>query len=119
MTLSKEDYIQIAQHHWVKKDNFQYYTEKDLIKRVAEKHNIEEREVADMYRLLMQHIKSHIENFNNDYESGYYLTNLGTFFKKRLFIEDLLKGKNTVKYIKAKKQLDYYMKFDSTIMKIV
>jgi hypothetical protein len=115
----KEDYIQIAQHHWVKKDNFHYYTEKDIIKRVSEKYNIEEREVADMYRLLIQHIKSHIENFNNDYDSGYYFTNLGTFFKKRLFVEDLFKGKNTVRYLKAKKQLDYYMKFDSTIMKIV
>lgn len=115
----KDEYIQIAQHHFIKKDNFDYYTEKDLIKRVSEKHNIAEREVADMYRLLMEHIKNYIERHEYDYDTGYYLKHFASFFKKRLFIEDLTKDKNNVKYIKAKKQLDYYMKFGSTIMKIV
>lgn len=115
----RDEYIQIAQHHWVKKDNFDYFTEKDVIKRIAERDGIDEREVADMYRLCMEYIKNIIEKPENDYDSGYYIKYFATFFKKRLFIEDLARGKNTVKYLKAKKQLDYYMKFDSTIMKIV
>lgn len=115
----KDEYIQIAQHHFVKKDKFDYYTEKDLIKRVSIKYGIAEREVEDMYRILMDYIKMFIERPEQDYDSGYYVKHLATFFKKRLFIEDLTKDKNSVKYIKAKKQLDYYMKFDSKIMKIV
>ena len=116
---NREGYIQISQHHWVKKDNFDYFTEKDLIKRVSEKFGIERREVEDLYTRYMEYMLNYLEKYDNDYDKGYYVPYLATFFKKRMEVQDLTKGKNTLRYIKAKKQLDYYMKFDSTIMKLV
>ncbi len=116
---SKEKYIQIAQHHWIKKDDFDYFTEIDLIKRVAEKKGIDKEEVEDLYRCYMEYMLGYIEKYDNDYDKGYYVPNFATFFKKRMEVKDLTKGKDTLKYIKAKKQLDYYMKFDSKIMKLV
>lgn len=113
---NEEDYIRVSEHHWVKRDNFNYFTEKDLIKRVAEKRGVAETEVQDLYRLLMQHIKKQLENPNNDYDKGYYISNFGYFQKKNLIIKDLLSGKDTIKYKRAKAMLDsYVMKGQSRI----
>ena len=105
----KEHYIRVSEHHWVKKDNFHYFTEKDLIKRVAEKFGIREREVEDMYTLAMQYIKNKIEKPDNDYDRGYFLQNFGYFQKKNLIIDDLLAGRDTLKFKRAKAMLDSYV----------
>ncbi len=111
-----DNYFQITRHHWIKKDNFHYFTEKDLIKRIAEKNNIREKEVEDLYTIFLQYLKNKIEKPENDYDKGYYLKNFGYFQKKNLIIEDLLSGRDTLKYKRAKSMLDsYVMKGQSRI----
>lgn len=114
----REGYFQIARGHWVKKDDLDYFTEVDLIQRVSERHGIDEEEVADLYRVTMKYIKNLLE-YPNDEEKGYILHGLGYFFKKNLYLEDLTKGKDTIRYKKAKKQLDLYMKLSKSQLRII
>lgn len=105
----KEGYFQIDNHVYVKKDDLDYFTEQDLIKRYAEKRNIPVEAIADLYRVFMNYLNQTLENQNDD-EKGYYVPNLSRFMKKNLYISDLLRGQDTLKFSKAKKQLDLYMK---------
>ena len=105
----KEGYFQIEQHVYVKKDDLDYFTEQDLIKRYAEKRNLPREAIADLYRVFMNYLNQTLENQNDD-EKGYYVPNLSRFMKKNLYISDLLRGQDTLKFSKAKKQLDLYMR---------
>ena len=66
----------------------------------------------------MKYIKNLLE-YPNDEEKGYILHGLGYFFKKNLYLEDLTKGKDTIRYKKAKKQLDLYMKLSKSQLRII
>ena len=65
--------------------------------------------IADLYRVFMNYLNETL-NAQKDDEKGYYVPNLSRFMKKNLHVGDLLKGKDTLKYSKAKKQLDLYMR---------
>lgn len=105
----KEGFFQIERNTFVKTDDFDYFTEQDLIVRFAEKRGMPKEAIADLYRVFMNYLNMILENQTDD-EKGYYLVNLGRFTKKNLYVNDLLKSKDTIKYSKAKKQLDLYMK---------
>src|SRR6187402_1095262 len=105
----REGYFQIERHIYVKKDDLDYFTEQDLIARFAEKRGISKESVADLYRVFMNYLKETLEQQSDD-EKGYYVQNLGRFLKKNLYVNDLLKGQDTLKFSKAKKQLDLYMR---------
>lgn len=105
----KEGFFQIERNTFVKNDDFDYFTEQDLILRFSEKRGMTKEAIADLYRVFMNYINIALENQADD-EKGYYILNLASFVKKNLHVKDLLKSKDTVKYSKAKKQLDLYMK---------
>lgn len=105
----REGYFQIEQHVYVKKDDLDYFTEQDLIKRYAEKRNLPREAIADLYRVFMNYLNQILENQNDD-EKGYYVPNLSRFMKKNLYVLDLAKDQGGLKFKKAKKQLDLYMK---------
>ena len=105
----REGYFQIANHVYVKKDDLDYFTEQDLIKRYAEKKGIPVEAIADLYRVFMNYLNIVLSEQKDD-EKGYYVPNLSRFMKKNLFVADLLKGQDTLKYQKARKQLDLYMR---------
>jgi hypothetical protein len=106
---SKEGYFQIERNTYVKKDDLDYFTEKDLIKKFSEKSGHSEEALQDLYNVFMKYLLNILEKQNDD-EKGYYVKNFVRFMKKNLYVEDLLKGKNTLKFSKAKKQLDLYMR---------
>lgn len=106
---SREGYFQIEQHVYVKKDDLDYFTEQDLIKRYAEKRGIPKEAIADLYRVFMNYLNQTLENQNDD-EKGYYVPNLSRFMKKNLYVLDLAKDQGGLKFKKAKKQLDLYMR---------
>ena len=56
---------------------------------------------------------------DRDYDKGYYIPYFGYFLKSVMKTEDLTKGKNTVKYIKAKRQLDLYMRGRKSSIKMI
>jgi len=105
----KKGYFQIDSHVYVKKDDLDYFTEQDLIKRYAKKRGMPIEAIADLYRVFMNYINI-ILNEQKDDEKGYYVPNLSRFMKKNLFVADLLKGQDTLKFKKARKQLDLYMR---------
>lgn len=105
----KEGYFQIDRHVYVKKDDLDYFTEQDLIERFSAKKGMPKEAVADLYRVFINYLNETLENQTDD-EKGYHVPNLGTFMKKNLYVSDLLKGQDTIKFSKAKKQLDLYMK---------
>ena len=105
----REGYFQIDNHVYVKKDDLDYFTEQDLIKRYAEKKGIPVEAIADLYRVFMNYLNIVLSE-QKDSEKGYYVPNLSRFMKKNLFVADLLKGQDTLKYQKARKQLDLYMR---------
>ena len=105
----REGYFQIDNHVYVKKDDLDYFTEQDLIKRYAEKKGIPVEAIADLYRVFMNYLNIVLSEQKDD-EKGYYVPNLSRFMKKNLFVADLLKGQDTLKYQKARKQLDLYMR---------
>ena len=105
----REGYFQIDNHVYVKKDDLDYFTEQDLIKRYAEKKGIPVEAIADLYRVFMNYLNTVLSEQKDD-EKGYYVPNLSRFMKKNLFVADLLKGQDTLKYQKARKQLDLYMR---------
>lgn len=105
----KEGFFQIEKNTFVKEDDFDYFTEQDLIVRFAEKRGMPKEAIADLYRVFTNYLNMVLENQTDD-EKGYYVVNLGRFTKKNLYVNDLLKAKDTLKYSKAKKQLDLYMK---------
>lgn len=106
---SKEGYLQIDNHVYAKKDDLDYFTEQDLIKRYADKRGMSVEAISDLYRVFMNYLNETL-NAQKDDEKGYYVPNLSRFMKKNLHVGDLLKGKDTLKYSKAKKQLDLYMR---------
>ena len=105
----REGYFQIDNHVYVKKDDLDYFTEQDLIKRYAEKKNMPVEAIADLYRVFMNYLNIVLSE-QKDSEKGYYVPNLSRFMKKNLFVADLLKGQDTLRYQKARKQLDLYMR---------
>ena len=105
----KTGYFQIDNHVYVKKDDLDYFTEQDLIKRYAEKKGIPVEAIADLYRVFMNYLNVVLSEQKDD-EKGYYVPNLSRFMKKNLHVGDLLKGQDTLKYSKAKKQLDLYIR---------
>lgn len=105
----RENYFQIDNHVYVRKDDLDYFTEQDLIKRYAEKRNMPVEAIADLYRVFMNYLNIVLSEQKDD-EKGYYVPNLSRFMKKDLHVSDLLKGQDTLKYQKARKQLDLYMK---------
>jgi hypothetical protein len=105
----KEGYTKLESHLFVKNDDLEYITEKDLIRRFAIKENVSEESIADLYRVFMEYLNMRLRQQTDD-EKGYYVPNLGRFMKKNLYVEDLLKSPETVRYRRAKKQLDLYMK---------
>ena len=105
----RENYIQIDNHVYAKKDDLDYFTEQDLIKRYAEKKNMPVEAIADLYRVFMNYLNIVLSE-QKDSEKGYYVPNLSRFMKKNLFVADLLKGQDTLRYQKARKQLDLYMR---------
>ena len=105
----KDGYFQIDNHVYVKKDDLDYFTEQDLIKRYAEKRNMPVEAIADLYRVFMNYLNIVLSEQKDD-EKGYYVPNLSRFMKKNLHVGDLLKGQDTLKYSKAKKQLDLYIR---------
>ena len=114
----REGYTQIVRGHWVKNDDFDYFTEKDLIRETALRHDLKEAEVEDVYNLFMKTLKDLLYN-DRDYDKGYYIPYFGYFLKSVVKVEDLTKGKNTVKYIKAKRQLDLYMRGRKSSIKMI
>ena len=105
----REGYFQIDNHVYVKKDDLDYFTEQDLIKRYAEKKNMPVEAIADLYRVFMNYLNIVLSE-QKDSEKGYYVPNLSRFMKKDLHVSDLLKGQDTLKYQKARKQLDLYIR---------
>lgn len=105
----KEGFFQIEKNTFVKKDDLDYFTEQDLIKRYAEKRNMPLEAISDLYRVFMNYLNIVLSE-QTDSEKGYYVPNLSRFMKKNLFVSDLLKGQDTLKYQKARKQLDLYMR---------
>lgn len=105
----KEGYIKVNDKRYVKKDTFDYFTEKDLVRRYSEKKGLPEDSVNEMYLLLIKYIKN-ILNYSNDEEKGYYIRELGYILKRNLFAKDLLSKKDSITYKRAKSQLDLYMK---------
>ncbi len=106
---SKEGYFQIDRHIYVKTDDLDYFTEQDLIKRFAENRGIEQEAIADLYRVFINYLNERLNNQTDD-EKGYYVPGFARFMKKNLYVNDLLKGQDTLKFSKAKKQLDLYMR---------
>lgn len=106
---NKEDYKRISEHVWVKKDKFNYFTEKDVVERLVERNGMSLEEGWDFYRLFMQYIKNKIENPENDYDTGYYVKGFGYFQKRRFKVDHLFSGRDTMKYKRAKVLLDAYM----------
>ena len=106
---SKEGYFQIDRHVFVKKDDLDYYTEQDLVKRYADKRGMPVEAIADLYRVFMNYLNKKLTEQQDD-EKGYYVPNLSKFMKKNLYVSDLAKNQETLKFKKAKKQLDLYMK---------
>lgn len=111
-TNNKEGYFQIDKNTYVKKDDLDYFTEQDLIKRFAEKRGISQEAISDLYRVFMKYLNEVLEK-QTDSEKGYYVPNLSRFMKKHLYTCDLLKNQDTLKFKKAKNQLDLYMKTGS------
>lgn len=105
----KKGYFQIDNHVYVRKDDLDYFTEQDLIKRYADKRNMPVEAIADLYRVFMNYLNIILSEQKDD-EKGYYVPNLSRFMKKNLFVADLLKGQDTLKFKKARKQLDLYMR---------
>lgn len=105
----KEGFFQIEKNTFVKKDDLDYFTEQDLIKRYAEKRGIPVEAISDLYRVFMNYLNIVLSE-QTDSEKGYYIPNLSRFMKKNLFVSDLLKGQDTIKFQKAKKQLDLYIR---------
>lgn len=105
----RENYFQIDNHVYVRKDDLDYFTEQDLIKRYADKRNMPVEAIADLYRVFMNYLNIILSEQKDD-EKGYYVPNLSRFMKKNLFVADLLKGQDTLKFKKARKQLDLYMR---------
>lgn len=110
------DIIRINKFHFVNKDNFDYFTELDVLDRVSKEKNIDIKELEDMFTLLMEYIKNVLKD--RDDEKGYLIKGFGYFYKRQLKASDLLLTKGSIKYKKAMKQLDYYMNYDSKIIKI-
>ena len=90
----REGYFQIDNHVYVKKDDLDYFTEQDLIKRYAEKKGIPVEAIADLYRVFMNYLNIVLSEQKDD-EKGYYVPNLSRFMKKNLHVGDLLKGQDT------------------------
>lgn len=105
----KTGYIQIDNHVYAKKDELDYFTEQDLIRRYADKRGLPIEAIADLYRVFINYLNQTLSEQKDD-EKGYYVPNLSRFMKKNLHVVDLLKGKDTLKYQKARKQLDLYMR---------
>lgn len=105
----KDGYFQIDRHVFVKKDDLDYYTEQDLVKRYADKRGMPVEAIADLYRVFMNYLNKKLTEQQDD-EKGYYVPNLSKFMKKNLYVSDLAKNQETLKFKKAKKQLDLYMK---------
>lgn len=106
---SREGYFQIERHVFVKTDDLDYFTEQDLIKRYAEKRNMPIEAIADLYRVFMGYLNQRLDNPIDD-EKGYYVPHLSRFMKKHLYVLDLAKEQDGLKFKKAKKQLDLYMR---------
>lgn len=106
---TREGYFQIDRHVFVKKDDLDYYTEQDLVKRYADKRGMPVEAIADLYRVFMNYLNKKLTEQQDD-EKGYYVPNLSKFMKKNLYVSDLAKNQETLKFKKAKKQLDLYMK---------
>lgn len=106
---SKEGYTQLDRHLYVKNNDLDYFTEQDLIHRFSEKRNIPKEALQDLYRVFMNYLNEILSNQTDD-EKGYYVPNLSRFMKRHLYVEDLLKSKESLKFSKAKKQLDLYMR---------
>lgn len=103
----KEGYIKLEKNLFVKEDDIEYYTEQDLIKKVSEVKNIPKDVTADFYRVLMMYLKTFLDKETEDI--GYTIKNYGYIFKRVLDVRHLLKNKDSVKFKKAKSQLDIYM----------
>lgn len=106
---SREGYFQIERHVFVKTDDLDYFTEQDLIKRYAEKRNMPIEAISDLYRVFMGYLNQRLDNPIDD-EKGYYVPHLSRFMKKHLYVLDLAKEQDGLKFKKAKKQLDLYMR---------
>lgn len=65
--------------------------------------------IADLYRVFMNYLNQRLDNPIDD-EKGYYVPNLSRFMKKNLYVLDLAKEQDGLKFKKAKKQLDLYMR---------
>lgn len=105
----KENYFRIEKNTYIRKDDLDYFTEQDLIKRFSEKRGIPKEALSDLYRVFISYLKERLENQKDD-EKGYYVPNLCQFMKKNLYVNDLTKNQDTIKFKKAKKQLDLYMR---------
>lgn len=115
---NNEDYIQISQHHFLKKDKFDYFTEKDLIERMSKKYGASYQEVEDLYLRAMEHIRSKLEKPDNNYETGFYIPYFGYFRKKTIKAEDLLSDRDTITFKRAKILLDRYCAKNTSIIGI-
>ena len=113
-----DDYIQISEHHFLKKDNFDYFTEKDLIKRICKKDGSKYEEVEDVYIRLMEHIKNKVEKPNNNYEAGFSIPLFGYFRKRSLNVDDLLMDRESISFKRAKVLLDDYCSRNTSIINV-
>lgn len=111
----KEGYFQIDKMTFVKKDDLDYFTEQDLFVRYAEKKGVSVESLSDLYRVFINYINKTLEEQTDD-EKGYYIPGLARFLKRNLYISDLLKNQDTLKFIKAKKQLDLYMRTNRNVI---
>lgn len=105
---NREGFLQVSDYHFVKRTTFDYFTEKDLIKRLSIKHNLSYGEAEDLYLRLIEYIKDKLEKPNNNYELGFYIPMFANFRKKVLKIEDLLTNRESVSFKRAKILLDRY-----------
>lgn len=116
--INNEDYIRLSEHHFVKKDTFDYYTEKDLIARMAEKYNSSYEEAEELYEITMRYIKSRIEAPDNNYEIGYKIPYFGYFIKSIIKVRDLLSGRDSFHFRRAKLLLDRFTETKKTRLDI-
>lgn len=102
----KEGYIRVGRFY-IPKDTLQYYTEVDIVDRFM-KHKDVPREVAeDMVKMTFDFLKYRLRTDNGDL--GFKIPFLGYCLRYKVNIEDITLEKDSPKYKRARKQLDYYM----------
>lgn len=94
----------------VKKEYLNYLTERDVIKRYAERRNIPIDEIEDLYNAFRKWITFKLNDTSLSPKTGFIFPHFASFFHRHLEMDDLKKSDRNPKYKRAEEQLLRYMR---------